>query len=329
MQSLSEALGGRKGGSWMRRRGPRRGGRGSGRRRGLRVLPLALTQAWAGAPARLGAWRGRAPASWALAGLFLAGTVVYGLSVGGYFAQVKAQFTDQLADRVSAMVARSGFTVQRLTVVGLHRAERDDIVEALALNPGQSMLSLDTAAAQARLERLAWVRQAQVMRLLPSALHVVIEERTPFVVWQLRGKFELVDSEGVVLGPLGQEDPSGLPLVVGEGAAAAAPALFRALTAHPDLRARLSAAVRVADRRWNLELADGLEVRLPEENLARALDRLAELDRPRKLPESDLVAVDLRLPDRITLRLTEDAATRWREQISEPRHAPDALARET
>jgi cell division protein FtsQ len=68
----------------------------------------------------------------------------------------------------------------------------------------------------------------------------------------------------------------------------------------------------VAERRWNLRLKNGVDVRLPETNVAPALDRLVALDREKKLLSRDIVAVDLRLPDRVSVRLS-DAAAQARE----------------
>ena len=55
------------------------------------------------------------------------------------------------------------------------------------------MLTFDTAAAKSRLEAVPWIRHAQVMRLLPSTLQLVIEEREPYAVWQNQGKTFVVD----------------------------------------------------------------------------------------------------------------------------------------
>jgi cell division protein FtsQ len=70
----------------------------------------------------------------------------------------------------------------------------------------------------------------------------------------------------------------------------------------------LHASVLIAQRRWNLRLNNGIDVRLPEGNVAQALDRLVALDREKKLLSRDIVAVDLRLPDRVSVRLSDAAA---------------------
>ena len=52
----------------------------------------------------------------------------------------------------------------------------------------------------------------------------------------------------------------------------------------------------------------GIEVELPELEAEGTLKRLAEIERQSKILEKDVVAIDLRIPGRITARLTEDAA---------------------
>ena len=68
-----------------------------------------------------------------------------------------------------------------------------------------------------------------------------------------------------------------------------------------------SAGTYVSGRRWTLKL-DGVDIRLPEVEPGAALARLVELERANRLLEKDIIAVDLRMPDRVVVRLTEEAA---------------------
>ena len=61
----------------------------------------------------------------------------------------------------------------------------------------------------------------------------------------------------------------------------------------------------VAGRRWDLHLEDGVVVKLPEVNPSAALAQLVKLNAERQLLARDVIVVDLRLPDRITVRLPE------------------------
>jgi cell division protein FtsQ len=76
------------------------------------------------------------------------------------------------------------------------------------------------------------------------------------------------------------------------------------------------ASILVADRRWNLQLVNGIDVRLPEIDVDAALHRLVDLDRDKKLLTRDIVMIDLRLPDRVTVRLSDAAAQARNEALS-------------
>jgi cell division protein FtsQ len=108
-----------------------------------------------------------------------------------------------------------------------------------------------------------------------------------------------------------------LPLFVGAGAGVRAKEFLALLDRHPAVRARMRAAVLVAERRWNVVLDNGIDVRLPEDALTQALDRLVQLDRDKALLTRDIVAVDLRLPDRVTVRLSDDAYAARQDAIKD------------
>jgi cell division protein FtsQ len=99
-----------------------------------------------------------------------------------------------------------------------------------------------------------------------------------------------------------------LPLVVGHGAQAKAKEFLALLDRYPTMRDFVHASVLVGERRWNLRLKNGIDVRLPESDVAAALERLVALDREKNLITRDIVAIDLRLADRVTVRLTDAAA---------------------
>ena len=74
------------------------------------------------------------------------------------------------------------------------------------------------------------------------------------------------------------------------------------------MRSATKAVIFVGERRWNLRLKDGLDIRLPENDVGNALATLSTLDKQERLFSRDIVVVDLRLPDRLTVQLSDDAA---------------------
>ena len=104
-----------------------------------------------------------------------------------------------------------------------------------------------------------------------------------------------------------------LSFVVGNGAAAKARSFLAVLDQYPSIRDQVRASILVAERRWNLRLKNGIDVRLPDINIEQALETLARFDREKHLLSRDITAVDLRLPDRLTVRLS-DAVAQAREE---------------
>jgi cell division protein FtsQ len=250
-------------------------------------------------PSRKAIWPG-------LTLLFVLAGTGYGLLVGGQ----GASFYDQARNGIEALAVAAGFGVKQIVVQGQTHTTDGEIKAALDAGPSTMMLDFDTEAAKTRLEAVPWIRHAQVMRLLPSTLQVVIEERAPFAIWQSGGKTYVVDEAGTILSPAVREAYAELPLVVGEGAANNAPELYDTLKAYDELKQQLIASVRVGDRRWTLKLKSGIEILLPDDNVADALKTYTNVERNRGLVGDNIAAVDLRLADRVTFRLRDVNAPR-------------------
>jgi cell division protein FtsQ len=123
----------------------------------------------------------------------------------------------------------------------------------------------------------------------------------------LAGRRAVIDETGAVMPGAQPEDFAQLTLVVGPDAPAHSAALVRLLDSAPELKGRVSAAIRVGGRRWNLQLVGGIDVRLPEHNPEDAWAQLVRLERQHGLLQRNVVTIDLRLPDRLVVRTTPEA----------------------
>jgi cell division protein FtsQ len=219
-----------------------------------------------------------------------------------------AAFSADTQQRIAQASTNLNLTVESVQVEGRQRADRPAILAALGVTRGTPILSVDLDAAKTRLETVPWVRSASIERLLPDTLFIRLTERAPLALWQHGGKFDLVDQDGSIIANADLGDYPFLPQVVGNGAPAATPDLLRALSSEPALQAHVTASVRVGDRRWNIELDNGIEVALPEKNAETAWHHLAALDRSDKLLARNVQVIDMRLPDRVVLRVPPDIA---------------------
>ncbi len=204
----------------------------------------------------------------------------------------------------------AGLTVQDIRVEGREKTPEAFLRAALGVSKGDKLLGFSLDAARARIEKLTWVQHATVQRQLPGTIVVTLTERRPVAVWQMDGKFSLIDRAGNVVveqNPVKNNDAfRTLPLVVGAGAPASAATLLDELAQVPALRAHVAASVRVGERRWNLHLVNGADVLLPEFGEAAALGKLMELQSAQSLLDRPVQVVDMRLPDRLVVRPLAD-----------------------
>jgi cell division protein FtsQ len=245
------------------------------------------------------------------AAMLLLASTCYGVVKGGHGPNIAAQVQDICDDAANAL----GFGISEVALAGEHDLKRADILALAGITGRSSLLFLDAGQTRARLLTNPWIAQATVLKLYPGRLRVRIKEREAFALWQKDGRVYVIAADGTVLEPDVPARFAGLPLVVGNGAALAAHGFIGLIARYPDIAAQVEASVLVADRRWNLHLKSGLEVLLPEIDPAQALATLVDLDRSKKLLSRDIVAVDLRLPDRITVRQSDAAAAAREEAL--------------
>jgi cell division protein FtsQ len=243
--------------------------------------------------------------------LMLAGTLGYGAVAGGHVADVVSWLKDARDGAANTI----GFRIAAVSLTGSKEVSREEILTTAGVTGRASLLFLDADAARARLLANPWIADAAVLKLYPDRLQITVTERLAFALWQKDGRVSVIAQDGTVLEPFVEDRYRSLPMVVGRGAARQAKDFLAVIARHPDVQMQLRASIFVAERRWNLRLNNGIDVRLPEGDIEAALDRLVALDRDKKLLSRDIVAVDLRLPDRVSVRLS-DAAAQAREDVA-------------
>jgi len=236
--------------------------------------------------------------------LLLGGTLAYGAIAGGHVAAV----TDWLKGARDNAANALGFGIAAVSVSGGSQINREQALALAGVTCCSSLLFFDAETARARLVANPWIADAAVLKLYPDRLLITLTERRAFALLQRNGQINVIAEDGTVLQPFVEDRYRGLPLVVGSGAERRAKDFVGLIDRYPEIRSAVRASVLVADRRWNLRLTNGLDVRLPERDLQAALERLVKLDHDKKLLSRDIASIDLRLVDRVTVRLSDAAA---------------------
>lgn len=235
---------------------------------------------------------------------FYAATAVYIFALVGEPLQV-----------TQAMTSAVGFAINNVRVSGNAETSEIDILEKIGLDGTTSLMALDVAATRDALKSLPWILDAEVRKIYPDTVEIKLKEKVAFGIWQHGSELHLIERDGKPIATLRDNKFAHLPLFVGKDAGTGAEEIMRDLDRWPAVKGRVKALMRVAGRRWDLKLDNGVVIKLPEHDMDRAMAELAEFDNSHRVLERDILAIDLRLEDRTTVQLTADAAERRKKAV--------------
>lgn len=250
----------------------------------------------------------------------MAATGLYGSVRGGQYADYVAA-NGPPADLVAKAL---GFSIDSVTIAGLKSLTPAEILHDGGVSGRNSLVLLDPGVLRARLKAVPLVEDVSVRKLFPNDLHITVTERDAAAVWQKDGQLSLVSTDGTPIDAVRDDRFNSLPFVVGDGANGRIGEFQALLAAAGELRDKVRAGILVGQRRWTLQMESGIEVQLPELDAVDTMKRLADIERQSHILEKDVLAIDLRIPGRITARLSEDAAAQRAAMLAKrPKHKAD------
>lgn len=213
-----------------------------------------------------------------------------------------------------SVAERPEFMVQLLRIEGASGPTADQIREKLGLRLPVSSFEMDLDAMHDAVLELDTVAQAKIAIRKGGVLAVDVVERLPSVVWRSASGIGTLDANGHPVAPLlSRLERPDLPLIVGEGADAKVPEALEVLEVAGPLQGRVRGLVRVGLRRWDLIVEPAIRLMLPEDDPVSAFEQVIALHQAQALLDRDIVAVDMRIPARPTVRLNGPAAETYRQ----------------
>ncbi|MCJ1959455.1 cell division protein FtsQ/DivIB [Novosphingobium mangrovi (ex Hu et al. 2023)] len=209
--------------------------------------------------------------------------------------------------RFAQISKQAGFEVKHIELRGVKNINELKIYERALAQKYRAMPLVDLEQLRSELFELPWVEDARVSRQLPTTLVIDIVERSPRAVLRKADTYALIDETGHELEVIDRSAAKGKLIVSGEGAGQEIIQLSHLLEAAPALKPRVREAQWVGNRRWNLVFETGQVLALPEgvKESAGALVTFARLDGTNRLIGGRAIAIDMRAPDRVYLRVPE------------------------
>lgn len=199
---------------------------------------------------------------------------------------------------------RPEFMVKLMAVEGATPVVDSAVRQILPIDFPISSFDLDLERMRAEIMKLDVIEDAD-LRIRPGGvLEVALTERQPVILWRHSGVIDMLDASGHrVASLLDRSARSDLPLITGKGAAEAVPEARAILDTAAPLRGELRGLIRVGERRWDVVLKSDQRIQLPAENPVAALEQVIALHQAQDLFGRDLSVIDMRNPQRPTLRL--------------------------
>ncbi|GJD51354.1 Cell division protein FtsQ [Methylobacterium crusticola] len=248
---------------------------------------------------------------------FFGAVSAVGFVAGGSYAEFSARHGTPADVAARAL----GFGLDKVTIAGLAQLRSAEILQAAGIDQRHSLPFLSVVEVRDRLSAVPLIGAVSVRKIYPRELLVTLTEREPSALWQRNGEIAVIAADGTVIDRMRDGRFEALPLVVGEEANLRTKDYLALLEAAGPLKDRIRAGTLVSGRRWTLKL-DGIDVRLPETGAREAMARLVRLEAESRLLGKDIIAVDLRMPDRVVVRLTEEGAAARQEALKKQQKKP-------
>ncbi len=217
-------------------------------------------------------------------------------------------FENNITLRGHTFFKRIGFQVNDLIVEGRSLTSQKDVLKAVNVQRGNSLFASDLKEIKKRLEALSWVRTATVQRRWPFTIYVRLVEYKPIALWQQKAIFYLVDDQGHHFAIPKDSPFQSLPILTGEEAPKNAPDLFSVLREFPSIIGRVTGAIYLGKRRWDLMLDNRLKLKLGEGKIKQSLTHFVHLEESSKISDKNVIAIDLRFEDKVYFQLAPEAA---------------------
>lgn len=149
------------------------------------------------------------------------------------------------------------------------------------------------------IESFDCVYSSNVKRALPDKIKIEIINKEPIAIWQNKKKFMFITKQGTTMKIRDSKNLDDFIIVTGENANMRTKELLDIIKVDPDIFSQVNSAIRIGDRRWDIRLKNGVEIKLPEKNPEIAWNKYIELNYNPKFQNKRLKIIDLRIENKI------------------------------
>jgi cell division protein FtsQ len=105
-------------------------------------------------------------------------------------------------------------SVQDIVVTGARDSMRNAVITLSGITDEDSLLSIDTASVERRIEQHPWIKAVSVTRSFPHTLRIEVKHEEPIAVVML-DRMWLMNREGIPFKAVTKNDPIDFPIITG------------------------------------------------------------------------------------------------------------------
>lgn len=217
-----------------------------------------------------------------------------------------------VADARASIEERPEFMVKMMAIDGAKGLLASEIRTAVPLEFPLSSFDLELEDIRTAVNGINGVKSATVRVRPGGVLQINVKRRLPVVIWRNEEGLALLDKTGAMITHVAaRADYPHLPLIAGDGAARHVAEALSIYKTAATLGPRLRGVVRMGNRRWDVVLDRDQRILLPEIGAMQALERVIALERAQEVLTRDVARVDMRLTNRPTVKMNEEATAAW------------------
>jgi cell division protein FtsQ len=235
-------------------------------------------------------------------------------------ADERARLMDRLNTLRSSIKNNPEFQITTLQIDGVSAVLEGQIEYALNFDFPVSSLSIRLTELRDQIEDMPAVERASLRVLSNGVLHISVVERDPVLIWQNQNGLYLVDQDGIVLREIPRQSAyADLPVLAGDGVDHAVPEALELWQALRIMSDHIQGVIRVGERRWDIVLRDQRRILLPQTAPVAAFHGLVRQHVQTDILNRDFHHIDLRDPNRVTIRLRPRAMAQYQAQREQAR----------
>ena len=220
------------------------------------------------------------------------------------FTNIVAPIENKVRELFYEITARAGLELKSIEVLGTKNAhiQPHEIIN-ITSKKKLSIFQVNLPDVQQNILNNPWVDKVVIHRLLPNTIKIILNEKSPFAIWQCNGQFSVIDQEGGRIAiqhiPLTCRN---LPHIIGKNANINALPFLSLLNQYPAIKVLIKSYHYRNSRRWDLITTRDQMIKMPEKNLDKALKYLEKLCNNGSLNDKNVTMIDLRDNQRYYIR---------------------------